>query len=209
VGRRVGLLGGTFDPPHVGHLWLAETAQEQLDLDVVLFLPVGLPPHKLDRPVTAVHHRLAMTELAIQHNPRFALDAADSKRPCPHTTVSLLPLMQAKHPDDTFWLLVGADSLQDLPTWENPAQLIALCRLAALPRPGVALDWGELETAVPGIRTAVDLLDGPALTISSTKIRCWSRDGRSIRYLVTTAVLNYIHDHQLYSKFSSTSPQYP
>ncbi len=200
MGRRVGLLGGTFDPPHVGHLWLAETAQEQLDLDIVLFLPVGQPPHKLDRPVTAVHHRLAMTKLAIQRHPRFALDAADCERPCPHTTASLLPLMQAKHPDDTFWLLVGADSLQDFPTWENPTRLIALCRLAALPRPGVALDWDRLETAVPGIRAAVDLLDGPTLALSSTEIRHWSWAGRSIRYLVTTAVHDYLSTHKLYER---------
>ncbi|MFQ5433699.1 MAG: nicotinate-nucleotide adenylyltransferase [Anaerolineae bacterium] len=198
MGRRIGLLGGTFDPPHLGHLWLAETARTQLDLDVVLFLPVGQPPHKQDRPVTAVHHRAAMTELAIQNYPHFLLDETDVTRPCPHTTVSLLPLMQAKHPDDTFWLLVGADSLQDLPTWAEPARLITYCRIDALPRTGAVLDWAVLETAVSGIRTAVDLLPGPQLTLSSTEIRQWAGWGHSVEVLVGTAVHDYLVLHRLY-----------
>ena len=106
--------------------------------------------------------------------------------------------MQAKHPHDLFWLLVGADSLQDLPTWEEPARLITLCRLAALPRPGVALDWEGLATAVPGIRAAVDLLGGPTLTLSSTKIRQWARLGHSVQALVGTAVHEYLLAHHLY-----------
>ena len=187
MGRRIGLLGGTFDPPHLGHLWLAETARTQLDLDVVLFLPVGQPPHKQDQPVTAVHHRVAMTELAIRNHPHFLLDETDVKRPCPHTTVSLLPLMRAKHPDAAFWLLVGADSLQDLPTWEDPSRLITLCRIAALPRTGTALDWDVLDTAVPGIRTVVDLLHGPQLTLSSTETRQWAALGQSVTVVVGRA----------------------
>lgn len=198
MGRRIGLLGGTFDPPHLGHLWLAETARTQLDLDVVLFLPVGQPPHKQDRPVTAVHHRVAMTQMAIQNYPHFLLDETDVTRPFPHTTVSLLPVMQAKYPDADFWLLVGADSLQDLPTWAEPDRLITYCRIAALPRTGAALDWDVLETAVPGIRTAVDLLPGPQLTLSSTEIRLWAGLGHSVAVLVGTAVHDYLQTHHLY-----------
>lgn len=104
---RIGLLGGTFDPPHWGHLWLAESARVQLGLDRVLFLPAGEPVHKLGKVITAVSHRLQMISLAIQDNPNFVLDTTDSTRPAPHTTVTLLPLLQEKYPDAAFWLLIG------------------------------------------------------------------------------------------------------
>jgi nicotinate-nucleotide adenylyltransferase len=192
------LLGGTFDPPHWGHLWLAELARVQLELEKVLFLPVGDPVHKQGRVITAVSHRLQMVSLAIQKNPNFALDTTDCNRPAPHTTVSLLPLLQQAHREAKFWLLVGADSLRDLPTWVEPKRLIQQCRLAVLPRPGVEINWRDLETAVPGIQTAVDLLDGPTLSISATAIRNWVQNGQEPTYLLPTAVSHYIQKHQLY-----------
>ncbi|MCA9916429.1 MAG: nicotinate-nucleotide adenylyltransferase [Anaerolineales bacterium] len=195
---RIGLLGGTFDPPHWGHLWLAESARVQLGLDKVLFLPVGDPVHKLGKEITAVSHRLQMVSLAIQDNPNFVLDTTDCRRPAPHTTVTLLPLMQEKYPDAVFWLLVGGDSLRDLPTWVEPTRLIRQCRLGVLPRPGVTFAWDNLETAVPGIKTAVDLLDGPTLSISATAIRAWIQDGHEATYLLPTAVSHYIQQNKLY-----------
>ncbi|MCB9420691.1 MAG: nicotinate (nicotinamide) nucleotide adenylyltransferase [Ardenticatenaceae bacterium] len=200
MGRRIGLLGGTFDPPHLGHLWVAETAREQLALDQMLFLPVGEPPHKQDRSVTAVAHRLAMTKLAIATNPDFVLDTTDMDRPLPHTTHTLLPLLHQAYPDSQLWFLIGADSLHDFPTWEQPEQIITQCRLAVYPRPGVMIDWPKLETAVPGIETAVDLIKGPIMSISSSGIRNWRRQGHSVCYLVTTDVLNYIEANKLYTK---------
>ena len=195
----IGLLGGTFDPPHIGHLWLAETAQEQLGLTEVVFLPVGEPPHKRDRLITAVSHRLHMLQLALQDTP-FAIDLLDTYRPPPHTTVTLLPLLRATQPDAAFWWLIGADSLRDLPTWHDPQTIIAQCRLAVLPRSGVEIDWERLETAVPGIRAAVDWLSGPTLSLSSTVLRQWSRAGYSVRPLVGTAVGHYIQQHSLYKE---------
>lgn len=197
--RRIGLLGGTFDPPHVGHLWLAEVAREQLGLNEVLFLPVGEPPHKEGRRITAVSHRLTMTQLAIQDNPAFALDTTDSDRPPPHTTVTLLPLIQTQYPDAQLWLIIGADSLRDLPTWVEPQRLISQCRLAVLPRPGVEIDWHVLETAVPHIRTITHWLEGPSVALSATQIRHWAEEGRSLRYLIPPTVLAYIQQHRLYS----------
>lgn len=197
--RRIGLLGGTFDPPHVGHLWLAEAAREQLGLNEVLFLPVGEPPHKEGRRITAVSHRLTMTQLAIQDNPAFALDTTDSDRPPPHTTVTLLPLIQTQYPDAQLWLIIGADSLRDLPTWVEPQRLISQCRLAVLPRPGVEIDWQVLETAVPHIRTITHWLEGPSVALSATQIRHWAEEGRSLRYLIPPTVLAYIQQHRLYS----------
>lgn len=192
------MLGGTFDPPHIGHLWLAQTAQEQLGLGRVLFLPAGQPPHKEKEAVTAVTHRLAMVQLAIQENPHFVLDTTDVQRPPPHRTVTLLPQIQAAYPGAQLWLLLGADSLRDMPEWAEPVRLLAQCRLAVLPRPGVKIDWAPLETAVPGIRSATDWLEGPALALSSTEIRAWAGQGRSLHYLLPATVAAYIKQAGLY-----------
>lgn len=197
---RIGLMGGTFDPPHLGHLWLAETAREQLGLDRILFLPVGQPPHKEDQPVTAVFHRLQMTQLAIQDIPGFVLDASDINRPCPHSTVSLLPIIQAQHTQAELYLLMGSDSLRDFPTWHEPEAVIRQCRLTVLPRPGVLLDWAELETAVPGLHTATIMLNGPKMNLSATEIRRWIRAGHTTQTLTGTAVWQYIRQHNLYVK---------
>lgn len=195
----IGLLGGTFDPPHIGHLWLAETAREQLELDHVLFLPVGNPPHKEGQVVTAVSHRLAMTQLAIQDNPGFILDTTDYNRPPPHTTVTLLPQIQTLYPAAQLWLLIGADSLRDITTWVQPQRIVQQCRLGVLPRPGVEIDWEALETAVPHIRPVTHWLDGPSVAISSTEIRQWANSGNSLRYLVLPSVCAYIQEHKLYA----------
>ena len=199
MGRiRLGLLGGTFDPPHFGHLWLAESARDQLHLDQVLFLPVGEPPHKQGNSITAVSRRLHMTQLAISNHPAFCLDTLDIERPLPHTTCSLLPLVQAAHPDADLWLIIGTDSLRDFPTWHEPENIIAQCRLAALARPGVVVDWNVLETAVPGLRAATDELAGPTMDISSTAVRHWAKHNHSLRYLVPAPVLDFIQQHALY-----------
>lgn len=196
--RRLGFLGGTFDPPHVGHLLLAEAAREQLGLERVYFLPAGKPPHKPDEPVSPAEQRMQMTELAISDNPHFSLDAIDVERPPPHYTATLLPLLHDRYPDSEIWLLIGGDSLRDLPTWHKPQEVLANCRLAALPRPGATIDWEELEEVVPGVGDAVEVLDGPAIAVSSTRIRHWAAAGRSLRYLVPPEVQALITRERLY-----------
>ncbi|MCB8945024.1 MAG: nicotinate (nicotinamide) nucleotide adenylyltransferase [Ardenticatenaceae bacterium] len=203
--NKIGLLGGTFDPPHWGHLWLAETARAQLGLAKVLFLPVGLPPHKEGKGVTAVSHRLHLTQLAIQDIPYFELNTTDLDREPPQITVTLLPLLRQLYPEAELWWLIGSDSLRDFPTWHQPQQLIQLCRLAVLPRPEVVVDWVALKTAVPGIETAVDMLAGPQLNLSSTDIRQWAKAGHTIRHLLPTAVHQYIQANALYSPACSES----
>lgn len=197
--HRLGLLGGTFDPPHVGHLWLAETARGQLKLDKVLFLPVGDPPHKQDKKVTAVTNRIHMLKLALAHDPHFELDTTDVTRPLPHTTISLLPIIQAAYPQAHLWLIIGQDSLRDFPTWINPQEIIRQCRLGVLSREQAAHDWEVLETAVPGLQAATDYLQGPTLAISSTEIRRWAKLGHSLRFLLADEVKSYITQNQLYA----------
>jgi nicotinate-nucleotide adenylyltransferase len=196
--RRIGVFGGTFDPPHYGHLWLAELAREQLQLDFVLFMPVGTPPHKSGQQITAAHHRRRMVELSIEGNSTFKLDSTDLERTPPHTTSSLLPLLTQSYPDAQWWLLVGSDSLRDLPTWHQPQRVVALTRFAVLRRAGYEVNLEELDEKVPGINRAVDLLVGPRLSISSTELRSRAGAGLSLRYLVPPPVLDYIRKQQLY-----------
>lgn len=198
--RRLGFLGGTFDPPHIGHLLLAETARQQLKLERVCFLPAGEPPHKQDEPVSPVAQRMRMTEMAIADNPHFALDAVDAERPAPHYTSTLLPLLHDRYPESEIWLLIGGDSLSELPAWHKPQEVLANCRLAALPRPGATISWEELEAALPGVREAVAMLDGPAVAVSSTRIREWAADGHSLRYLVAPEVRALIARERLYCR---------
>lgn len=190
-------MGGTFDPPHIGHLWLAETAWSQLGLERVLFLPVGEPPHK--QTGTAVSHRLQMLTLAIHGNAHFFIDETDIHRPPPHTTITLLPLLQAKYPEAELWLILGSDSLRDLTSWVQPQKLIDQCQLAVLPRPNVVIDWHVLETAVPNIRQRTHMLKGPTVDISSTDIRQWTETKQSLRYVLPTAVQEYLEHEQLYT----------
>lgn len=196
--RRVGLLGGTFDPPHVGHLWLGEAAQAQLGLDEVWFLPVGDPVHKRGRAITAVSHRIQMTQAAIQTNPQFKLSTLDTDRPPPHTTISLLQLLHKQHPDTQFRLLIGGDSLRDFASWANPTGILELCRLGVLARPNAVVDWDGLETAVSNLKSKVDWIDAPPLDLSSTDIRQRLRAGQTVRYLLHPDTLLYIQKHALY-----------
>jgi nicotinate-nucleotide adenylyltransferase len=192
----LGLMCGTFDPPHLGHLILAETAAEQLGLARVLFLPVGQPTHKST--LTPAVHRAQMTRLAIADNPRFALDLSDINRPGPHYTYSLLPLIQQQHPQQELWLIMGGDSLQDLPRWKEPAQLLAQCQLAVMERPGEEIHWAELRQLFPTIDQTVTLLSGLSMAVSSTLIRQEVKAGRPLRYVLPPAVREYITQQKLY-----------
>ena len=197
--RRVGILGGTFDPPHMGHLILAEEARDQLNLDMVLFVPAGDPPHKRDRRLAPAEHRVAMVSLAIADNPAFFLSRVDVDRPGPHYTVDMVRLIRAQYPPPVkLYFLMGFDSQADLPNWHKPEELVAMCHLVALTRFDVALDWNYLESRLPGIRKRVRILDMPELEIASHVIQARVRAHRTIRYQVPPAVEAYIYKHRLY-----------
>jgi nicotinate-nucleotide adenylyltransferase len=196
---RVGLLGGSFDPVHLGHLILAEEARCQLNLSLVYFMPAGDPPHKRDRRLAPVEQRIAMLQLAIRGNDRFAISRVDADRPGPHYTVDTVDLVrQQLRPDVELFFLMGFDSLRDLPTWREPARLIATCHLVALTRHDVPVDWAYLESKLPGIRARVTILDMPELEIASHDLRERVESGRSVRYLVPESVRLYIQGQHLY-----------
>lgn len=195
----LGILGGTFDPPHYGHLALAETARVQLGLDRVLFAPVGEQPLKPGLIVTPAEQRAAMTELAIADNPAFALTRADLDRPGPHYTVDLLALLRAAQPEVAQWyFLLGEDSLADLPRWRDPAGILAQARLAVMPRLGRRADLSALQAQLPALAERLVWLDMPYLDIAATDLRRRARIGLPLRYLVPPAVEAYIHAHALY-----------
>ena len=196
---RVGILGGSFDPPHIGHLILAEEARDQLGLDKVLFAPAGQQPLKQGQPVTPVEDRVRMTQLAIAGNPAFELSRGDVDRPGPHYTIDLVALVAAQLPPGAeIYFLMGFDSLRDLPKWREPERLIQTAHLVALTRPDVPIEWEALEAALPGVRERVRLLDMPELEIASRDLRERVRTGRSIRYMVPEPVCAYIEEKRLY-----------
>ena len=197
--RRVGVLGGTFDPIHVGHLVLAEEAREQLGLSMVYFVPAGDPPHKRERRLAPVEMRLRMTELAISGNDAFRVSSVDADRPGPHYTIDMVRIFTEEiAPDSNLYFLMGYDSLAELPAWHRAAELVAACRLVALTRANVPIDWDYLDSRLPEIRRRVTLLDMPELEISSHQIQERVRTARSNRYLIPEPVRLYIEGTGLY-----------
>jgi nicotinate-nucleotide adenylyltransferase len=207
--ERLGVLGGTFDPPHYGHLLLADTARVQLRLDRVLFAPAGQPPHKPESQPSPDVHRLAMVKAALADasEPAFCLSRVDLDRPGPHYTVDALAILRRAYPAAQVWFIVGADSLADLPRWRGPARIVALARLAVLARPGYTFDLDDpAATISPGddlvppidLHQRIDWLAGPPLDVSSSALRQRARRGLPLRYLVPPSVEAYVREHGLY-----------
>jgi nicotinate-nucleotide adenylyltransferase len=196
---RIGILGGTFDPPHFGHLRMAEAALTQLQLDKVLFAPVGVQPLKQAEPSNAPEHRARMVELAITDNPHFALSRADLDRPGPHYTVDLLAIIQQQYPAVALWFIMGEDSLSDLLRWRDPARIIQLARLAVLRRPGYEPDWPALDRALPDLHARIDWIEYAESDISASDIRQRVQRGLSIESLVPAQVIDYLVTQHLYT----------
>ncbi len=217
--QQIGVLGGTFDPIHLAHLRLAEEAREQLGLHQVLFMPAPLPWRKANRKVTPVEHRLAMVRLAIAGNPFFEVSTIELEQSGPTYTANTLAALQRqfaveRQPPDSLpdrradgaalHFILGADALFDLPNWHEPQQIIALARLAVTARASARMpDLAALELLVPSVSAALERVVMPALEISSSDIRSRAGEGRSLRYLLPPAVIDYITVHQLYGVNSS------
>jgi nicotinate-nucleotide adenylyltransferase len=203
VAGSIGVFGGTFDPIHFAHLAVAQEAAEVLGLERVLFVPAGRPPHKLDRDITAAADRLAMVELAIAGNPRFAVEPVEVERAGPSFTVETLELLRARptasgvEPELT--LILSSEAYLALPGWREPGRILALARVAVAPRDGYpSADAASLEPPIPGSDGRITFLDGPRMRLSASELRQRAASGRSVRYLVPDAVAAYIDDHGLY-----------
>lgn len=195
---RVGLLGGTFDPIHVGHLIIAEATRDQLGLDYVEFIPASDPPHKPEQAVSPSHHRLAMVAAAIAEIDNFVINPIELDRAGPSFTGDTLSLLRETRPADEFHFIVGGDSFRDLPDWREPRRIVELVRLAVISRPGATFELDALELTIPGLSGQITWIDAPMIDIASRSLRQAMGDGRSVRFQVPDAVIDYAATHHLY-----------
>jgi nicotinate-nucleotide adenylyltransferase len=199
-------MGGSFDPIHVAHLIMAETAHESLTLDKVLFLPAGAQPLKQGKPVTPAEQRVEMVQLAIASNPAFGLSRVDVDREGPSYTADSLAQLRRELGDKVdLWFIIGSDSLLTFPRWREPERILSQARLAVVRRPTFTADMSALEAQIPGITAAIDWVDAPLLEISATDIRRRVREGQSIQYRVLDTVRLYIEQNDLYREAISTT----
>ena len=199
---KIGVLGGTFDPIHNGHIIVAEEVRARLNLAEVLFVPAGQPRLKEDSPILAAEHRVQMIRLAIAEQPYFKLSTMEIDRAGPSYTVDTITELQAQlGAGDELFFILGWDSLAQLPLWKEPSRLIKMCRLVAVPRAGYArpqLDF--IESKVPGLSQRVIIMEKPEVDISAVGIRHRVAQGLSIGHLVPEPVDEYIRQHKLYLK---------
>ncbi len=200
---RLGVMGGTFDPIHYGHLVAAEEVRARFELDLVMFVPCRQPPHKKDYPITDAEHRYAMTVAATCANPRFITSRIELERPAPSYTIDTLRQLRARGPDTELFFITGADAVRELLTWREPQELVALCRLVAVTRPGY--DLAGLERELGELAREVRTIEAPGVNVSSTELRERVARGRPIKYLTPLAVESYILKHGLYRGENQTT----
>jgi nicotinate-nucleotide adenylyltransferase len=204
----MGLMGGTFDPVHIGHLLAAQAALEAFQLDRVVFIPSAVPPHKRHAKVADATHRLAMLRLAVKGLPQFAVSTVELDRGGVSFTVDTLTALRAAQPDWDLWFIVGMDSLRELHLWHRTLDLLELCTVATLERPGVDTPLD----AVPGLPAAWSqqllrhVAPGRRVDVSSSEIRSRIAEKRPIRYLVPCEVETYIRTHRLYAADGPATP---
>jgi nicotinate-nucleotide adenylyltransferase len=199
AGLRVGIFGGTFDPPHLGHRILADRALSDLSLDRLLWVLTAAPPHKRGRQITPLEYRLEMLLAAIQDEPRFQLSRAEIDRPAPHYAVDTIRILRGQMPGNLLYYLMGGDSLRDLITWHDPQGLVqAIDGLVVMRRPGALFDLPEIEEKLPGISAKIIFLDTVPLEISSSEIRRLAQAGQPVEAYLQPAVYQVILAHQLY-----------
>lgn len=200
---KVGVLGGTFDPVHTGHLIVAEQARDALALDLVLFVPAGEPWRKSHRAITPGEHRLAMLRIAVEGNDHFGISDIELRAAGPSYTADTLATLAGERLDDEFVFVLGSDALADLPNWHEPERIVRHATLAVAPREMQELNATLLT--LPGLTARVVPFDVPRIDISSTDIRARVAAGRSVRYLVPRGVEAYIAAHGLYGAASPSA----
>jgi nicotinate-nucleotide adenylyltransferase len=197
---RVGVFGGTFDPVHYGHLIVAEQCREQGRLDEVLFVLAARPPHK-PAPAARFEQRAEMLALAVAGQPAFRVEELEKDRPGPSYTVDTLAELRRRRPADELFLVIGSDTLLDLPTWREPRRVLELAALLVVGRPGSpradAAALGE-RLAPPGAPVRLETVEAPLIGVASRDLRRRAAEGRSLRYLTPRAVECYVHDKRLY-----------
>jgi nicotinate-nucleotide adenylyltransferase len=199
---KIGVLGGTFDPVHIGHIRVAEEVTTRLNLDEVLFIPAGQPWLKADNLISPAEHRLEMVRLALAGKPNFKLSTMELDRPGPTYTVdTMAELKRQLGAGDELFFILGWDNLTQIPQWHEPSRLVKLCHLVAVPRVDFPPpDLKSLDAVIPGLSKRVTILDAPRIDINASEIRRRVRDGLSIQNLVPEPVERYIKEHRLYKR---------
>ena len=196
---RIGIFGGTFDPPHVGHLILAEECRTQLALDLLLWVVTDNPPHKRYVNISPIEDRVKLVQKAITGNDAFALSRVDIDRPSPHFAIDTVNILKQEYPGAQFFYLMGGDSLHDLPTWNRPQDFIETCDgIGVMRRHADQVDLASLEEVLPGISKKVLIVDAPILEISSKQIRQRISDDQGFRYYLRDAVYKAVLEMGLY-----------
>jgi len=197
--QRIGIMGGTFDPIHYGHLVTAEQAHYQFNLDKVVFVPSGLPPHKVGKHITSPGHRHMMTVLATTSNPHFEVSSIEVDRVGPSYTIDTVRAFRDRYGDEAgLYFITGADAILEMLEWKDSDTLLELCEFIAATRPGYALHNGRIEEIFVEQANRIHFFEVPALAISSTDIRERLRQGRPVRYLLPDIVVSYIERAELY-----------
>ena len=201
---RIGIYGGTFDPIHIGHLVLAEQCREQCHLDEVWFVPAAEPPHKRESVISPARARCDMIEFAISGHSQFRLSTLEVDRPGPSFTVTTLEQLHAADPTRELFLLIGADSLRDLPQWRDPQRILELATIVAVNRGHQPMpDRSSVDDRLgPAVRSRLLFAEMPTIDVSASNLRQRVAAGQSIRYLVPRAVEAYIHQHNLFAESS-------
>lgn len=197
---RIGVLGGTFDPVHNGHLHVANALREALDLERILWVPAGQPPHKTGQIVSSDRDRLAMLDLALSGSAADQINTIDIERSGPSYTADTLEILAECLAPARLFFLMGEDSLRDLPTWHDPERLLRAAELAVAARPGVDADLASIARQIPSVQSRVHLVPTKEIAISSSEIRRRVGEHQSIHELVPPPVEAYIRDHGLYTQ---------
>ncbi|MGD9092026.1 MAG: nicotinate-nucleotide adenylyltransferase [Anaerolineales bacterium] len=196
---RIGIFGGTFDPPHLGHLILGDEACDQLELDQILWVLTPFPPHKQDFQITPVEERLELLQSAVRDEPAFEISRVEIEREGPHYAVDTINLLRNIYPKVELIYLMGGDSLDDLPNWHQPVAFVATCNeLGVMKRPGSEPDLRLLEEQIPGVSEKVRLIKAPVIDISSSDIRRRVATGRPFRHFLPVGVYRIILERSLY-----------
>lgn len=203
---RIGVFGGTFDPPHVGHLILADEAYLQLDLSHVLWVPTSKPPHKQGEEISNINQRVDLVKSAIKSNSHFSLSMVDIDRPPPHYAVETMDLLKNTYSSDDLIYLMGGDSLENLHKWHRPTEFLERCfALGVMRRPGAEINMDSIEKHIPGIHKKIVFIDTPLIGISASKIRSRIKNREAYRYYLPAGVYQIIESRNLYRESSPAS----
>lgn len=207
VFMKLGIFGGTFDPVHYGHLLLAETCRQELQLDSVRFIPAGSPPHKTTADITDGHARADMLRLAVSGYPEYVVDRRELKRRGPSYTVDTLAELKQEFPQAQLYFLMGADSLRDVPSWREPERITQLATIVAVNRPGLPVPDADVVRQWCGdvLAQRIQVLSMPGTDVAATDLRERIRNGKGLRFLTPKAVEAFIDEHRLYLESGSAA----